>query len=333
MLLPASAARAAAFDLPMAYLESFGPKGQATTPLLWGLIVLSVIVVLVISGLVLFGIWRRRSFDDRLVGHTLPVSRPSGSLGWIYFGLALTTVILAGFAVWTVDVMAEIDEPHGDPRFTIEVSAEQWWWAARYVDADDPSRSFTTANEFHIPVGEPVRILLQSPDVIHSFWVPALSGKTDVIPGQVNETWIQADKAGVYRGQCTEYCGAQHTNMALRMFADTPQDFDRWWADQAAPAEEPEAGTAAVDGQRLFVQRCGACHTVRGTAAKGETAPDLTHLASRTTIAAGMLSNTPGHLAGWIANPQVLKPGNKMPAVELSADELDAIQRYLSTLD
>jgi cytochrome c oxidase subunit 2 len=188
-----------------------------------------------------------------------------------------------------------------------------------------------TANEIHIPVGEPVRLKLGSADVIHTFWVPTLSGKTDLIPGQTNLTWLEADTPGVYRGQCNEYCGQQHAHMALAVYADAPDEFGAWWDRQVQAADRPEAA-AVSQGQRQFLLRCGACHAVRGTLAGGRVGPDLTHLMSRSTIAAGMLPNTVGHLSGWVANPQFIKPGSKMPNLELSGPELDEIRSYLLTL-
>jgi cytochrome c oxidase subunit 2 len=333
LLLAGLLSGAAAAERPMYYLETFGPKGDVTATLTWGLIAQSLIVVGLVSIMVVIGvIWRRR-FDTGDVHRLLPVTRSPGGVTWIYIGLALTTVSLAAFTFWTIDVMAEIDEPSQEPRFTIEIVGQQWWWGARYSVEGAPYRTFDTANELHIPVGEPVRIRLRSQDVIHSFWVPALAGKTDVIPGQVNETWIQADAVGVYRGQCAEYCGAQHAHMAMRVFADPPEVFEAWWNEQLEPAEPVPAATLADAGQRQFQLRCGGCHTVRGTLAGGQVGPDLTHLMSRTTIAAGMLPNTIGHLSGWVANPQTIKPESKMPNLELSGPQLTAIRHYLLTLD
>ena len=319
---------------PMYFLQTFGQKGDITVPLLWGLIGLSVFVVVVISALVVIGLMRGRHIGSRQIGGILPVGRTTGAMPWIYGGLLATTIALIGFATWTISVMAAIDEPGQPAVFTIEVSGQQWWWEARYVDPKDPSREFVTANELHIPVGKPVRIKLISKDVIHSFWVPALSGKTDVIPGQTNETWLEADHKGVYRGQCAEYCGVQHAHMAFRVFADAPQDFGKWWDHQLQPAPEPAPDAKLVQkGQQQFLLRCGACHTVRGTTAGGERGPDLTHLMDRTSIAAVTLPNTIGHLSGWIANPQQIKPGNEMPNLEISGPELTAIRSYLATLD
>ena len=332
LLAPAPPASAQG-ERPMYVLETFGATGREITPLLWGLIILSIAVVVVISALVLIGIARRRLPEARMPGGTLAVTRSPGGLGWIYFGLALTLVALTVFVVWTFTTMAAIGEPAEDPPFTIEITAQQWWWEAHYTVEGEPSRSFETANELHIPVGVPVRIKLASADVIHSFWIPALGGKTDAIPGQTNETWIQAEREGVYRGQCAEYCGKQHAHMAMRVFADPPHEFEAWWNEQLEPAGPVEPNTWAEAGRQQFQMRCGICHTVRGTPAGGEMGPDLTHLMSRTTIAAATLPNTVGHLSGWVANPQYVKPDNYMPNLEMSGPQLAAIRAYLLTLD
>jgi cytochrome c oxidase subunit 2 len=166
-------------------------------------------------------------------------------------------------------------------------------------------------------------------DVIHSFWVPSLGGKTDTIPGQTNITWLQADRPGIYRGQCTEYCGKQHANMGFFVVAEPAQQFEQWRRQQIAPAA-PSPNLA--QDVAAFQTRCGVCHTVRGTPAGGKVGPDLTHVMSRGTIAAGTLPNTPGHLTGWIANPQGIKPGNLMPQIDMSGADLNAIRSFLQTL-
>jgi cytochrome c oxidase subunit 2 len=213
---------------------------------------------------------------------------------------------------------------------TVEVTAHQWWWQVRYM-GDTPSRQFITANEMHIPVGVPVRVFLKSADVIHSFWVPALSGKTDVIPGQTNETWIEASASGVFRGQCSEYCGAQHAHMAFSVFADDAGTFQSWWQAQLAVSPSPTE-PLTIAGRAVFIRRCGSCHTVRGTPAGGILGPDLTHLVQRAKLAADTIPNTAGHLAAWIADPQGIKPGSQMPELGLPGHELAAVQAYLSTL-
>jgi cytochrome c oxidase subunit II len=324
-------APAAAAEWPMYYLQTFGPRGEAIAVLTWGLLALAVAVVLIIGVLVVIGVFARRHRGGADEYGRLPVARGGRGVRWIYIGLVPTTIALAGSITWTVVTLAAIDEPRAEPRFTIEITGQQWWWEVRYV-TDDPSRIFETANEIHVPVGEPVRLKLTPHDVIHTFWVPAVSGKTDLIPGQTNVTWVQADEPGVYWGKCNEYCGRQHANMALRLFADPPEEFQAWWDGQIQAAKPPRTELASV-GQTNFVLRCGACHTVRGTFAGGVVGPDLTHLVSRTTIAAGMLPNTVGHLSGWVANPQFIKPGSEMPNLQLSGPQLDAIRSYLLTLD
>jgi cytochrome c oxidase subunit 2 len=216
------------------------------------------------------------------------------------------------------------------PALTVQVAAKQWWWGLRYTSTD-PSRTFITANEIHIPVGQPVRFELASLDVIHSFWIPQLGGKMDVIPGQTNVTWLQADKPGVYRGQCAVFCGAEHAHMALEVIADTPRAF-RAWQDGQLRETPVGASTQERAGERVFQAHCAVCHAIRGSDAAGILGPDLSHLMSRRTLAAGLLANTPGNLAGWIADPQALKPGSKMPDHLVSGPDLSAVVLYLDAL-
>lgn len=316
----------------MWFLETFGLPGREIAEITWGLLILSIIVVAIIAALVAVALATVRTGVD-MTRDRAAVKRPDDqtALRWIYAGLGLTTLVLIGFVFWTVQTLAAIDEPRQEPAITVEVTAHQWWWELRYI-GEDPSRSFETANEIHIPVGEPVRFVLTSADVIHSFWVPGLGGKTDLIPGQDNVAWLEAEEEGAYRGQCAEYCGLQHAHMALRVFADPPEEFAAWWDAQLQPAPQPQA-EAAEAGQQVFLQNCSACHSVRGTIAAAELGPDLTHLMSRTTLAAGMMPNSVGYLSGWITNPQALKPGTPMPNVPLSGPELAALRSYLVTLN
>jgi len=311
-------------------LDLFSPGGagaHAISPLLWGLVWLSVAVILIIAAAVVAGVVVRSSGarDPAAV----KVERSGNGLWWIYGGVGVSIVVLLIFVGWTMLTMAGIAAPSRPVALTIAVSARQWWWSFTY---DAPGGSVVTANEVHIPVGVPVHFVLTSPDVIHSFWVPALGGKTDVIPGRANEAWLETDKPGVYRGQCAEFCGMQHAGMALFVEAQSPADFAQWLKAQAEPAAAPGGGDDVAAGAALFVARCGGCHTVRGTEAHGAKGPDLTHVMTRTTLAAGVLDNTLGNLSGWIADPQSLKPGAKMPAVDLSGAELESILTYLKTL-
>jgi cytochrome c oxidase subunit 2 len=253
---------------------------------------------------------------------------PEGrAMPWVWIGVGLSTALLLASVIWTVLVLARL-APGAEPRLTIEVTGRQWWWQVRYLAAD-PAQSFTTANEIHIPVGEPVRLKLVAGDVIHSFWVPQLTGKTDLIPGQTNESWIEARQPGVYRGQCGEYCGVQHAHMGFLVIADTPADFARWRSHQL---EAPPADAAGSAGAALFTARCGGCHTVRGTDAAGVLGPDLSHLMTRRTLAAALLPNDGPSLGHWIADPQGLKPGNFMSVPPLTAKDLGDIHAYLNRL-
>jgi cytochrome c oxidase subunit 2 len=213
----------------------------------------------------------------------------------------------------------------------IEVTAHQWWWSATYLDGE-PNQHVDTANEIHVPVGKPVIIRLKSADVIHSLWVPNLAGKKDLIPGRTALINFRADKPGIYRGQCAEFCGYQHALMGFLIVAEPQAQFDTWKQASLAPALEP-ADPGAQRGKMLFQSvSCAMCHTINGTLAQGKQAPDLTHLASRQTIAAGTLKNTAQNLASWIADPQKHKPGTNMPATPLSNEDLAAIVGYLGTL-
>jgi cytochrome c oxidase subunit 2 len=313
---------------PMSYLRTFGPAGDPATRLGWGLGIVSIVVMIVIAVLLLAALFRRRLRPAN--ARELTVARDEGGMAWLYIGVGVSTLVLVACAVWTMFTVAAVAMPARAADLTLQVTGGQWWWGVRYL-SHDPSQIFDTANEIHIPVGQPVRIELASHDVIHSFWVPQLVGKTDVIPGQTNVMWLQADRPGVYRGQCGEYCGAQHAHMALSVVAEAPKDFAAWRQGQlqaaAAPAPEP-----LRRGEQVFVASCGSCHTVRGSGAGGILGPDLTHLMSRQTIAAGLLPNTPGNLAAWIADAQALKPGSRMPSLALSAPELSAVVGYLNTL-
>ncbi|HWF00565.1 MAG TPA: cytochrome c oxidase subunit II [Caulobacteraceae bacterium] len=312
---------------PLQYLTGSGPKTHATVGLTWLLLVISIVVVVAISVLVGVGVWRRRALGASLEASP-PSAGPAG-LEWLVWGVGISFIALLISLVWTMVVLAEVTPPRRAP-LTIEVTGEQWWWRVRYL-SQTPALTVTTANEIHIPVGQPVRVRLIGADVIHSFWVPQLTGKTDTIPGQTNVTWLQADAPGVYRGQCTEYCGVQHAHMGFFVIAEPRDQFERWWGAQSLPAAEP-VDAAAQAGQQTFVFKCGACHDVRGTLAGGTVAPDLTHLMSRHTIAAATLPTTPAGLGAWISNPQAIKPGTNMPTLYLSGPQLQNVLAYLETL-
>ena len=240
-------------------------------------------------------------------------------------GLLLLVVVFLSFG--TDRALATLG---GEDALKIEVTAHRWWWEVRYMDPE-PSRIFTTANELTIPVGRPVELTLRSDDVIHSFWVPNLGGKKDMIPGRTATLRLRADKAGTYRGQCAEFCGVQHAKMALLVNAS--EEYEKWAEAQRSSAPEP-GSDEEKRGRELFLNgTCAMCHAIRGTPANGRRAPDLTHFASRQTLAAGTVPNTRGYLAGWIIDPHSIKPGVNMPAHStLSPSDLHALLAYVGML-
>ncbi|HVI28660.1 cytochrome c oxidase subunit II [Hansschlegelia sp.] len=310
--------------------DPHGPVAGA----IYGLFIVFMIVAAIVQGGVtialLLGALRRRRLDARSVLELDPASERRATLV-VSALVGLTAATIAGLTLLSFFVGRTDARLAGSQELVVRVTAHQWWWEFTFEDPA-PDRQLTTANELHIPVGRPVRLKLLSPDVIHSFWVPALSGKKDLIPGRLNEILVQADKAGVFRGQCAEYCGLQHANMALKIVAEPPAQFDRWFAAQLTPAAEPR-GAQATRGREVFLSSgCALCHRIRGTSAAAVFGPDLTHLASRSMLAAGAAPMTPGGLGGWIADPQTVKPGSKMPRVPLSGPELVALVAYLEEL-
>jgi cytochrome c oxidase subunit 2 len=322
-----------AIEHGLAYTTGFGPKNYPVVSLLWGSIILSLAVVAIIALLVLAGtIWRRRTAG--IAGlQSVPLERSGSGLPFIYVGVVLTFIALVVYAVWNYEVLAAVATPPADSAFTVKVIGHRWWWEVQY-GAHGGEPGFATANEMHIPVGKPVKVELATADVIHSFWVPALTGKMDTIPGQQNVTWLQADKPGVYRGQCTEYCGLQHAHMAFLVIAAPETQFEAWRRTQLRAPRTPaeNEAPAAARGQQVFMQHCAVCHTVRGTMAMGRIGPDLSHLMERRTLAAGTLPNTASNLSAWLSDPQHVKPGNLMPTLDLSAPELASLRNFLGTL-
>jgi len=245
--------------------------------------------------------------------------------------IAATTIILfilLAASVWTNRAVASLG---ASSAVSIKITGHQWWWEVEY-ESGEPSRQFKTANEIHIPVGRPIVLKLTSSDVIHSLWIPNLQGKRDLVPGYTTALWIQADRPGVYRGQCAEFCGHQHAHMAMYVVAESEAEFEQWKNDQIQPAKQPSTD-AERSGRQVFLNAtCNTCHTIRGTIAGAVMGPDLTHVATRGTIAAATLPNTPGHLGGWIADPQRIKPGNYMPPNSLQGPDLQVLLAYLESL-
>jgi cytochrome c oxidase subunit 2 len=247
-------------------------------------------------------------------------------------GVAFPVLVLSALLGWSTWRSAQLVPQSSQAALSISVTARMWWWEVRYRDPAG-GREIVTANEIHVPVGQAVYVGLNASDVIHSLWVPALSGKRDMIPGRVTGLTLQADRPGVYRGQCAEFCGAQHANMALHVVALAPEAFRDWLQRQAQPARAPQ-GALLERGRAAFLeQRCQTCHTIRGVAETARLGPDLTHVGGRTHIGAGLLRTHQRTLAGWIADPQAVKPGVFMPAAAgIDGDTLRALAAYLEHL-
>ena len=249
----------------------------------------------------------------------------------VAIGVGVTILILFPLLIYNFVVARNLARGPSPSRLSIRITGHQWWWDVEYEDPI-PQNWARLANEIHIPVGQPVTIKLVSHDVIHSFWAPNLGGKKDLIPGHDDEAWIQANQPGVYRVQCAEFCGAEHAKMSMFVVAETPERFAAWLAHQRAPAGVPTDSLAARGRLVFEAGSCAVCHAVASTLAAGRVGPDLTHVASRLTLAAGTLPNTTGNLAGWILDPQTIKPGAKMPASELAPRDFQALLAYLGTL-
>lgn len=246
-------------------------------------------------------------------------------------GIAFPVIVLSALLVYALNAASSMVRAGTQPVLRIEVIGEMWWWRLRYLDHDGRTM-FETANDIRIPSGLPVEFVLKSDNVIHSFWVPNLAGKLDMVPGHVNRLRVQANEPGVFRGQCAEYCGAQHAKMMFDVQAMAPDAFQTWLASQRQPAREP-ADARLRSGKQTFMQACAQCHAIRGTQAAGTLGPDLTHIGSRLSLAAGVLPNNAGTLAGWIAASQRIKPGNHMPSFDqLSGEDLRAVAHYMESL-
>jgi cytochrome c oxidase subunit 2 len=248
-------------------------------------------------------------------------------IGWT----ALIGVGLAALAIASFFADRSMAEAATNEKLSITLTGNQWWWDIVY-NSNDASKTMRTANELHLPVGVPTRILLNSADVIHSLWIPSLGGKQDLIPGRQNDITFVPQKIGIFRGQCAEFCGTQHAHMALVVVVQSYPDFIKWWDHQLQPAVAPRTPLQLAGYQYVTNGPCSACHNIGGTPASGTVAPDLTHLASRKSLAASTMPMSEGNLYGWVEDPQSLKPGVKMPTIGLEPDKLHAVVAYLETL-
>jgi cytochrome c oxidase subunit 2 len=312
-------------------LDPAGPAAEMITGLFWWFTAICTAVWVLVVVAMGASLLRARPADDG----ASPLDRGSAgetSAAQVVAALVgATALILVALTILAFITGRGLAQFGGEQARTIEITGHQWWWEVRYPDGA-PEKTLSTANEIHVPVGEPVRLALRSSDVIHSFWIPRIAGKQDLIPGQVNHLDFTIEKPGIYRGQCAEFCGFQHAHMGLVLVAHPRDEFERWFSSQLKPAQAPQ-GAEARAGQEAFLSRsCVMCHTVRGTPAGGKMAPDLTHIASRKGVAANTLPMTRGALAAWIADPQAVKPGAHMPRTELDPDELNSILAYLEQL-
>jgi len=294
------------------------------------LVVCAVMYVAVIAFLIAGIARRRRAAEANTVEegrhHESDPAMRTGLIAWgAVVGTGLVALAIASFVADRSMANAAAKE-----KLSITVTGNQWWWDVQYNAADN-SKMVRAANEIHLPVGVPVRIMLKSNDVIHSFWVPSLAGKQDLIPGRDTDITITPQKVGIYRGQCAEYCGAEHAKMALVVDVDSYPDFIKWWQHQLQTAPKPTTPLALAGYNYVTSRNCSACHAIAGTPASATVGPDLTHLASRRTLAASMPMSE-GNLYGWVADPQSIKPGTKMPTIGLEPNELHAVVAYLETL-
>jgi len=305
--------------------STLSPESHASSEiaqLWWVMLAASAVIFGVVLVLIAAALLRRRGPEAP------PDTRAGGGL-WIpaIGGVAIPIVLLVALFALTLNTLPATSPTAQTGVLTVKVTGRQWFWDVEY-----PGAGVRTANELHVPVGQTVNVEVTSGDVIHSFWVPELNRKIDMIPGRVNTVQLEADRAGTYRGQCAEFCGLQHAHMAFFVIAQPRAEFDRWLAAEARPAPRP-ATHELERGQQVFLgSACVYCHTIAGTNASGTIGPDLTHFGSRLAIGAATIPNTRGYLGGWILDPQHLKPGNKMPGTDLSGAELQVLIDYLESL-
>jgi cytochrome c oxidase subunit 2 len=316
-------------NTPQGFLDPEGPIARRADDL-WNVTFgIAAVIFVIVQGLLIFAIIRFRERPGR------EARQFHGNTKVEIVLTVIPALILAGLAVPTVStVLALSKKPTGDV-LEIKVIARQFWWEYQYTDL-----GVTTANEMHVPIDRPVYLTLEGDDVIHSFWIPKLTGKQDVVPGHTNHMQFEAERAGqTYLGQCTEYCGLSHANMRLRVYTHTADDFDTWVASQKEDYTPPQ-GAQAQEGARIFLEEelpaggtCINCHAIQGTDAQATTAPNLTHFASRETFAGAIFQNTPEALGAWLRDPPGVKPGAKMPDYGLSEDQIDALVAFLRGLD
>lgn len=306
-------------------LSPASPQATAIGDLFWIIVVVAALIFVGVEGAIVYATFAYRERPGRTAAQF------SGNLPVEVAWTAVPALILVVVFYLTIRTMADIAvpttaDPPGDPT-EITAVGHQWWWEYDYAH-----EKLTVANELHVPVGVPVILHLKSADVIHSFWIPEMNGKLDMIPGHDRTMWFTPSRTGTFLGQCAEFCGIEHAWMQIRLVVENPTDYAAWVRDQQRAAAAAPVGLAA-QGERIFFQQsCPSCHAIAGTAANGNAGPNLTHVGSRATIGAGVLQNTPQNMERWLANPQTVKPGNLMPSSKLTADEVRALTAYMESL-
>ena len=316
---------------PQNVLDPASLENRSINTLFWAMTAVAGVIWIAVTVVALIAASRRRTTQENPTTIVVVPEETTRRTTRVVGGaVGLTVLILLLFLVYDFTVGRAL-AARPDRALTVEIVGRQWWWEVRYLDPD-PSKIVVDANELHLPAGERVQVKLESRDVIHSFWVPNLIGKRDLIPGYSSSLFLRPDRSGVFRAQCAEFCGHQHAKMALPVVVHPRAEFYAWLERQRAPAAEP-SDSIARQGKRVFLLApCSSCHAITGVEAYATVGPNLTHIASRRTIAAGTLPNTRGNLAGWIVDPQSIKPGVRMPANQLAAQDLQALLAYLETL-
>jgi cytochrome c oxidase subunit 2 len=306
---------------PQDYMSPEGPVSRRADQL-WDItFAIATVMFVIVEGLIVFALIKFRHRPGR------QAAQFHGNTKLEVILTLVPALILAGLAIPTVKAIADLSQKP-DNALEVKVVGHQFWWEYQYSDLD-----LITANELHVPINQPVYVTLESVDVIHSFWIPKLTGKQDVVPGRINHMWFEAEKPGTYYGQCTEYCGLSHANMRLRVIAMTPPDFQTWVSEQQQPAQSPSDPLAA-EGEKVFLEgACVNCHAVEGTDAQARLGPDLTHFASRATFAGAIFDNNTENLVTWLRDPPAVKPGSQMPNYNLSEDDINALVAYLQSLE
>ena len=309
-------------EIATSVLEPASTQGREILGLFWVVLGITGVIFLVVTTLVIIAVVR---FRERPGGP--PASDTDENLVLELVWTVIPLVIVAVLFVFTVRVMHRVDPQARDRDPDLVIVAHQWWWELHY-----PGRDFASANEIHVPINTKLLLQLESADVVHDFWVPALGKKVDAIPGHPNTLWLTVAHPGVFLGTCDEFCGTEHAWMRIRVIGQSKDDFDAWAAHQALPAPEPSSPKARQGAELFHDRTCASCHAIRGTDATARIGPDLTHVAGRDTLASGALDNTPANLARWIADPQAIKPGCYMPDLHLDRSEVELVTAYLEEL-